>query len=162
MKYTKGDKPPLYKTLKMATYKITGQTNGYIANRDIHFNGKTQITLATGLTEDQAKEKLEEFFNSDYPNANYYSFLSEFIYDIFYPQIEEQAWACEMNIDEYYELTKKRWEIYYDNKIDTHLKFQGPGYYSISDHCGVIFEKGAFAYEYDSRSYGIHEEYEEA
>ena len=48
------------------TYKIIGQTNHYIAQRDIHFNGKTTITLATGLTLKEAHQKLLEFFNEDY------------------------------------------------------------------------------------------------
>lgn len=50
----------------MKTYKITGSTNGYIASRDIEFNGKTKITIATNLTLEQAREKLDDFFYSDY------------------------------------------------------------------------------------------------
>ena len=48
------------------TYKIIGQTNPYIAQRDIHFNGKTTITLATRLTLKEAQQKLLQFFNEDY------------------------------------------------------------------------------------------------
>ena len=48
------------------TYKIIGHTNPYIAQRDIHFNGKTTITLATGLTLKDAQKKLLQFFNEDY------------------------------------------------------------------------------------------------
>lgn len=50
----------------MKTYRIIGKTNGYIANRDIHFKGKTTITLAKGLTLKEAQQKLLEFFNEDY------------------------------------------------------------------------------------------------
>jgi hypothetical protein len=50
----------------MRTFKITGSTNGYIASRDIIFNGKTQITLATGLSLEQARKKLDDFFLEDY------------------------------------------------------------------------------------------------
>ena len=48
------------------TYKIIGHTNPYIAQRDIHFNGNTTITLATGLTLKEAQQKLLMFFNEDY------------------------------------------------------------------------------------------------
>lgn len=48
------------------TYKIIGHTNPYIAKRDIHFNGKTTITLATGLTLKEAQQNLLQFFNDDY------------------------------------------------------------------------------------------------
>src|SRR5574344_1182198 len=48
------------------TYKIIGHTNPHIAQRDIHFNGETTITLATGLTLEEAQQKLLQFFNEDY------------------------------------------------------------------------------------------------
>jgi hypothetical protein len=48
------------------TYKITGKTDSWIAQRDIHFSGKTYITLATGMTLREAQEKLLAFFNEDY------------------------------------------------------------------------------------------------
>lgn len=48
------------------TYKIIGHTNPYIAQRDIHFNGNTTITLATGLTLKEAQQKLLQLFNEDY------------------------------------------------------------------------------------------------
>lgn len=48
------------------TYKIIGRTNPYIAQRDIHFNGKTTITIESGLTLKQAQQKLLQFFNEDY------------------------------------------------------------------------------------------------
>ena len=50
----------------MKTYKITGRTNGWLAQRDIRFNGKTTITICEGLTLKDAQKKLLEFFNEDY------------------------------------------------------------------------------------------------
>lgn len=50
----------------MKKYKIIGKTNGWIAQRDIHFNGKTMIILADGLTLKEAQQKLLDFFNEDY------------------------------------------------------------------------------------------------
>lgn len=50
----------------METYRIIGKTNGYIANRDIRFKGKTTIIIAKGLTLKEAQQKLLEFFNEDY------------------------------------------------------------------------------------------------
>lgn len=47
-------------------YKIIGRTNPYIAQRDIHFNGKTTITIESGLTLKEAQQKLLQFFNEDY------------------------------------------------------------------------------------------------
>ena len=55
----------------MKTYRIMGKTNGWIAQRDIHFKGKTTIALATGLTLKEAQQKLLQFFNEDY--ETYYS-----------------------------------------------------------------------------------------
>ena len=50
----------------METYRIIGKTNGYIANRDIRFKGKTTIIIAKGLTLKEAQQKLLQFFNEDY------------------------------------------------------------------------------------------------
>lgn len=47
-------------------YKIVGRTNGWIASRDIHFNGKTEITIESNLTLREAQKKLLDFFNEDY------------------------------------------------------------------------------------------------
>lgn len=50
----------------MKTYKITAKTNGYIASRDIHFNGREEYSVKTGLSLKEAQQNLIEFFNSDY------------------------------------------------------------------------------------------------
>ena len=34
----------------MKSYKITARTNGWIASRDIRFNGKTEVTLHEHLS----------------------------------------------------------------------------------------------------------------
>ena len=52
----------------MKTFKITGRTNGWIAARDLNFNGRTEITLVNGMTLKQAQEKLLDFYNEDYAN----------------------------------------------------------------------------------------------
>jgi hypothetical protein len=53
----------------MTTYKITGNTNGYIANRDGRFNGKCEITLVSGLTLKEAREELLRMFNNEYETS---------------------------------------------------------------------------------------------
>lgn len=50
----------------MKTYKITGRTNGYIAQRDSLFKGKTEITIESRLTLKEAQQKILDFFNEDY------------------------------------------------------------------------------------------------
>lgn len=55
----------------MKTYKIIGLTNGWIAQRDIRFKGKCEITIADGLTLGEAQKKLLEIFCITYDH--YYS-----------------------------------------------------------------------------------------
>lgn len=50
----------------MNTYKITGRTNGWIAQRDSLFKGKEYITIERGLTLKEAQKKILDFFNEDY------------------------------------------------------------------------------------------------
>lgn len=50
----------------MKTYRIIGQTNGYIAQRDILFKGKTRIVIEDGLTLRGAQKELLNMFNEDY------------------------------------------------------------------------------------------------
>lgn len=47
-------------------YKIVGKTNGWIAQRDSLFKGKTEITIERDLTLREAQKKLLDFFNEDY------------------------------------------------------------------------------------------------
>ena len=53
----------IYNMRKMRTYKIVATTNGYIARRDIMFNGRTEVTLESGLTLKEARKILLEMFN---------------------------------------------------------------------------------------------------
>lgn len=48
------------------TYKIIAKTNGYIANRDIMFNGKTEVLIEKDLSLKEAQKKLLDMFNEDY------------------------------------------------------------------------------------------------
>ena len=47
----------------MATYKITAKTNGYIAQRDAMFKGRTEVTLESGLELKEAYKELLDLFN---------------------------------------------------------------------------------------------------
>lgn len=51
---------------KEKLYQITGTTNGWIAQRDSKFNGKTKIVLCDNLTLKEAQKKLLDFFREDY------------------------------------------------------------------------------------------------
>lgn len=48
------------------TYKITGKTNPWIAQRDSLFRGKTEITLVSDLSLKSARNLLRNFFCNDY------------------------------------------------------------------------------------------------
>ena len=50
----------------MATYRIIAKTNGYIANRDIQFNGRTEIIVERELTLKEAYKMLLDMFNEKY------------------------------------------------------------------------------------------------
>ena len=47
-------------------FKIVGRTNGWIAERDTQFNGKTEIIVAGNLTLKEAQRKLLSMFNECY------------------------------------------------------------------------------------------------
>ena len=50
----------------MATYRIIAKTNGYIANRDIQFNGRTEIIVERELALKEAYKMLLDMFNEKY------------------------------------------------------------------------------------------------
>lgn len=54
--------------------KIIGKTNGFIAARDIMFNGKTEITIASGLSLAEARQKLLDMFNELYEEEDGYEY----------------------------------------------------------------------------------------
>ena len=56
----------------MKTYKITGYTNGWIAQRDATFRGRTFITIEDGLTLREAQVKLLDMYNKDYEDSRSY------------------------------------------------------------------------------------------
>ena len=47
-------------------FKIVGKTNGWIAERDSLFKGKTEIIIADNLTLKEAQRKLLSMFNDCY------------------------------------------------------------------------------------------------
>lgn len=51
---------------KERTYRIVGKTNGWIASRDIDFNGKCQIVIKSGLTLKEAQHEIIDMYNKDY------------------------------------------------------------------------------------------------
>lgn len=53
----------------MSKYRITGRTNGWIAQRDSTFNGRCEITIADQLELKDAYKKLLDMYNED--NCNY-------------------------------------------------------------------------------------------
>lgn len=53
----------------MSKYRITGRTNGWIAQRDSTFNGRCEITIADQLELKEAYKKLLDMYNDD--NRNY-------------------------------------------------------------------------------------------
>lgn len=50
----------------MTTYRIVGKTNGWIAQRDSAFNGRTERIFKKGLSLQEAKSMLLSWFNHDY------------------------------------------------------------------------------------------------
>ncbi|WP_462341027.1 hypothetical protein [Phocaeicola plebeius] len=54
-------------------YQITGTTNGWIAQRDLMFNGKTRIIIEKELTLKEAYKELLDMFNSDYEDKGWYA-----------------------------------------------------------------------------------------
>lgn len=54
--------------------KIIGKTNGFIAARDINFNGKTEITIASGLSLAEARKQLLGMFNELYEDEDGYEY----------------------------------------------------------------------------------------
>lgn len=57
----------------MAHYKIIGETNGWIAERDIKFNGKTKITIDKDLSLQDAQKRLLDMYNSYYEDERPYA-----------------------------------------------------------------------------------------
>lgn len=56
----------------MKTYKITGHTNSWIAQRDATFKGKTEIVIEEGLSLREAQKTLLAMYNKDYEDERTY------------------------------------------------------------------------------------------
>lgn len=143
----------------MKLFKIIASTNGYIASRDVHFNGRTSYTVVGGLTEDEAIDKLNDFCLSDYSHeaARVISTKDELIKESFWGIIETQAEACDMDFDAYFALTVKRWNLYFDLKTDKIFGgFHGAGIYR-SNGQELVLEKTLTndSYSYDSRYFCV-------
>lgn len=54
-------------------YQITGTTNGWIAQRDPEFKGKTRIIIEKDLTLKEAQMKLLSMFNRDYEGRGWFA-----------------------------------------------------------------------------------------
>ena len=50
----------------MKTFAIIGKTDLYYANRDINFNGKSEVVFVKNLSLKEAQQKLLDMFNKDY------------------------------------------------------------------------------------------------
>lgn len=50
-------------TNRSNTFSVIATTNGYIASRDIMFNGNARIVIASGLSLEEAREKLLDLWN---------------------------------------------------------------------------------------------------
>lgn len=149
----------------MKTFKITASTNGYIASRDVTFNGKTRVDLIAGLSYEEAREKLTEFATNDYESTNSIERIeNEEDYLKFYFSSLVATMADEVNETEenYFETHKKMLTILYSKNKNRFEKFTGAGLYGHGDmQCCSILEDNADSYEHDSRYYGIVEETEE-
>ena len=127
----------------MKTFKITLSTNFYQASRNSLFsNGKTTTTCISGLSYEQAKSKLKEFANNDYPYAREVESTGEFIKEFisnphFFENIDKGS------EDEYFEATKKRQLFLYTKKQDLFFKFEGSG----------LYENGAQKVDYSNDYY---------
>lgn len=58
---------------KEKLYQITGTTNGWIAQRDPEFKGKTRIIIEKDLTLKEAQMKLLSMFNRDYEGRGWFA-----------------------------------------------------------------------------------------
>lgn len=56
----------------MATYRIIGRTNSWIAQRDAMFKGRTSVDIVNGLTLREAQKKLLDMYNTDYSDNRVY------------------------------------------------------------------------------------------
>ena len=53
------------------SYRIVGETNGWIAQRDPIFKGRERVVIERGLTLKEAQKKLLDFHNKDYDDLSF-------------------------------------------------------------------------------------------
>lgn len=147
------------------TFRIEASTNGYIASRDITFNGKTKVTLLGGLFYEQAREKLTEFAISDYDSMNVIERVEneeEFLKFYFQGLTSEMAHEVRVSDEVYFETHKKMLNCLYSKNKNKLEKFTGAGLYGMGQMpASAILEDTDNGYEFDSRYYKIVEETEE-
>lgn len=146
----------------MKTYKITASTNSYIASRDITFNGKSKVDLITGLSYEQAREKLTDFAISDYESMNSVERIEneeEYLRFYFQGLISEMASVVDVTDEEYFLTHKKMLNVLYLKNKNHFEEFTGAGLYGIGQiQASAILEDADNSYEFDSRYYSIVEE----
>ena len=57
----------------MKTYKIIGKTNGWIAQRDSMFQGKTEVLIESSLTLKESHQKLLDMYNERFSEERPYA-----------------------------------------------------------------------------------------
>lgn len=138
----------------MTTYQIIGQTNPYIAQRDLRFNGKTRIVLSEFDNKEDAIKKLREHLNEDYEFLYEYNSLEEFVADRYAYEHFCAFIDSAIEFKGYFESTKIRWMTYYNLGLREGGNFEDPGFY---EDGRLIMGSEETGYEYDSRFYSIEE-----
>ncbi len=141
----------------MKTYRIYANTNPYIAQRDSMFNGKESVTLQEGLSYDEARKSLDEYFCNREVYATHITSLDQFVRDRYYNLIEELAYGTGIkDTDKYFEMTKKRWHKLNELSNDEFVKFDGSGWYN--EDKVLVFADNEDMFEFDGRYFYIEEE----
>lgn len=147
------------------TFRIEASTNGYIASRDITFNGKTRVTLLDGLSYEEARKKLTEFAVSDYESMNSVERIEneeEFLKFYFQGVTSEMAYTVGVTDEVYFATHKKMLNVLYLKNKTQFERFEGAGLYGMGQmQASVILADNDNSYEHDSRYYSIVEETEE-
>jgi len=147
------------------TFKISASTNGYIASRDAVFNGKTNVTLADGLSYDDARAYLTSAAIGDYDSMNNVQRIEnqdEFLAFYFSGLIADMSYFVGVTDEHYFLTHKKMLNILYLKKRERFENFTGAGIYAKGQiQASAILLDTENSYEFDSRYYGIIEETDE-
>jgi hypothetical protein len=141
----------------VVSYKITEKTNPYLAQRRGFKAHTTERVLESNLSLEKAKEKLVEFFKSDYNFAVKCENFEEYFEEYFRGVIENHIYHSDIKLsyEEYLKTTKKRWLFLEEKNRDQFIKFNGAGYYVDG---ALMLEDRDMSYEYDGSYFGIIEE----